>query len=42
MRVEVSFVDEAVGEVDDAALWYQERRDGLGLVFLAVLDGAVE
>lgn len=42
MRAEVSFVDEAVGEVDDAVLWYQERRDGLGLAFLAALDGAVE
>jgi toxin ParE1/3/4 len=42
VTIEVSFVDEAVGEVDDAVLWYQERRDGLGLAFLAALDGAVE
>jgi plasmid stabilization system protein ParE len=42
VRVAVYFVDEAVGELDDAVLWYQERRDGLGLAFLAALDGAVE
>jgi plasmid stabilization system protein ParE len=42
VTVEIRFVDEAVGEVDDAALWYQQQRDGLGLAFLASLDRALE
>ena len=42
MSVEVGFVNEAVGEAADAASWYQERREGLGLAFLAALDDAVE
>ena len=42
MTVEIRFVDEAVSDVHDAALWYPERRDGLRLAFLAALDSAVE
>lgn len=42
MTVEVRFVDEAVAELDDAARWYEERREGLGLAFLAAVDRAVE
>ena len=42
MTVEVRCVDEAVAELDDAALWYEERRAGLGLAFLAAVDRAVE
>ena len=42
MTVEIRFVDEAVTELDNAALWYEDRREGLGLAFLAALDRAVE
>ena len=42
MTVEVRFVDEAVTELDDAVLWYEDRREGLGLAFLAALDRAIE
>jgi len=39
---EVRFLDEAVSELRDAAVWYQERSEGLGLVFLSVIDTAVD
>jgi hypothetical protein len=39
---EVRFVDEAVKELDDAVLWYEDRREGLGLAFVAALDRAIE
>ena len=42
MTVEVRFVDEAVQELEDAAHWYEDRSEGLGLVFVAALDRAVE
>lgn len=42
MTVEVRFVDEAVAELDDAGRWYEQRRTGLGLSFLAAVDRAVE
>lgn len=42
MTVEIRFVDEAVAELGDAALWYEDRREGLGLAFLAALDRVVE
>lgn len=42
MTVEIRFVDEAVAELDDAAHWYEEQRDGLGLTFLAAIDRGVE
>jgi hypothetical protein len=32
VTVEIRFVDEAVTELDDAALWYEDRRAGLGVV----------
>lgn len=35
-------VDEAVTELDDAVLWHEDRREGLGLAFLTSLDRAVE
>ena len=28
MTVEIRFVDEAVTELDNAALWYEDRREG--------------
>lgn len=42
MTREVRFLDEAVSELQDAAAWYHERSEGLGLVFLGVIDSAVE
>ena len=42
MTREVRFLDEAVAELHDAAAWYQERSEGLGLVFLSVIDTAVD
>lgn len=42
MTAEVRFVDDAVKELDDAVLWYEDRREGLGLAFFAALDRAVE
>jgi plasmid stabilization system protein ParE len=41
VTIEVRFVDEAVAELDDAVLWYEEQREGLGLAFLAAVDRAV-
>lgn len=42
MTREVRFLDEAVTELHDAAAWYQERSEGLGLVFLSVIDTAID
>ena len=42
MTAAVRFVHEAVKEVDDAVLWYEDQREGLGLAFLAALDRAIE
>jgi plasmid stabilization system protein ParE len=42
VTVEIRFLDEAVAELDDAVLWYQQQRDGLGLVFLAALDRTLD
>ena len=42
MTREVRFLDEAVAELHDAAAWYQQRSEGLGLVFLGVIDTAVD
>ncbi len=42
MTLEVRFVDEAAAELRDAAAWYQERSNGLGLVLLSVIDVAVD
>lgn len=42
MTASVRFVDEAVKELDDAAQWYEDRREGLGLAFLTAMDRAVE
>jgi toxin ParE1/3/4 len=42
VTADVRFVDEAVKELDDAVLWYEDRREGLGLAFVAALDRAVE
>lgn len=36
------FLGEAAAELRDAADWYKERSDGLGLVLLSVFDTAVD
>jgi len=36
----VSFGPEASAELEDAARWYEQRRAGLGLAFLAAVDVA--
>lgn len=42
MTLKVEFLDEAAAELHDAAEWYQQRSDGLGLVFVSVVDAALE
>jgi len=38
----VQFTREAVAELEDAVRWYEQRREGLGLAFLAAVDQAVD
>ena len=38
----VLFESEASAELEEAALWYEAQRSGLGLAFLAAVDRAVE
>jgi len=33
---------EASAELDEAALWYEQQRSGLGYEFLAAIDAALE
>ena len=33
---------EASAELDEAALWYEQRRSGLGIEFLEAIDSALE
>ncbi len=42
MSRQVSFEPEASDELEEAALWYEVQRSGLGLAFLAAVDRAVE
>ncbi|TVR27738.1 MAG: type II toxin-antitoxin system RelE/ParE family toxin [Nitriliruptor sp.] len=42
MSRRVLFEPEASAELEDAALWYEAQRSGLGLAFLAAVDRAVE
>jgi plasmid stabilization system protein ParE len=37
----VRFEPEAVAELEDAALWYDEQRSGLGARFLAAIDATL-
>jgi toxin ParE1/3/4 len=37
----VRFTVEASAELEEAAKWYEDRRGGLGLAFLAAVDHAV-
>jgi plasmid stabilization system protein ParE len=36
------FGPEATLELEEAARWYEDRRTGLGLAFLAAVDGTIE
>jgi plasmid stabilization system protein ParE len=38
----VLFEPEASAELEEAALWYEAERSGLGLAFLAAVDRAIE
>ncbi len=33
---------EASAELGEAAVWYEQRREGLGIEFLQAIDGALE
>ena len=33
---------EASAELDEAAMWYEQRRSGLGIEFLEAIDSALE
>ena len=33
---------EAYAELGEAAVWYEQRRDGLGIEFLQAIDNALE
>ena len=39
MRVDLH--PEARAELRSAALWYEERREGLGMEFIAAIDAAL-
>ena len=42
MSRRVLFEPEASAELEEAALWYEAQRSGLGLAFLAAVDRSVE
>lgn len=42
MTKQVRLLDEAVAEVGDASVWYEEQRSGLGLAFLAAVDRTID
>lgn len=42
MSSPVRFLLEATAELEDALRWYEQRRRGLGLSFLAAVDAAIE
>src|SRR5262245_55191682 len=42
MTYKVVFRRAAQRELEDATLWYEERRAGLGAEFAAEVDGAIE
>lgn len=41
MSKSLRFDDEAVDELEAAAQWYEERREGLSIEFLAAVRGAL-
>ncbi len=42
MTKQVRILDEAVAEVEEASVWYEEKSTGLGLAFLAAVDRSIE
>ena len=42
MKLAVDLTDEASSEIGDASRWYEDRRAGLGLAFLAAIDRAID
>ena len=42
MNRRILFQPEASAELEEAALWYEAQRSGLGMGFLAAVDRAVE
>ena len=42
MTIQVRLLDEAVAELQDASSWYEERRPGLGLVFLGAVGRTID
>lgn len=42
MSLPVRFGPEASSELSDAVLWYEDRRAGLGVAFLAAVDVTLE
>lgn len=42
MSRRASFQPEAASELREAALWYEARRSGLGLAFLAAVESAIQ
>jgi toxin ParE1/3/4 len=38
----VVFHEDAVGEIDDAMAYYESRRSGFGLVFLAEVERVIQ
>ena len=42
MRLAVNLTGEASEELRDASRWYEDRRAGLGLAFVAALDRAID
>ncbi|HET9078511.1 MAG TPA: type II toxin-antitoxin system RelE/ParE family toxin [Acidimicrobiales bacterium] len=42
MTIQVHFLPEATAELEHSIRWYEERHRGLGLAFLAAVDGTIE
>ena len=42
MSLPVKLTAEAVEELSEASAWYEERRVGLGLAFVAAVDRALD
>lgn len=42
MTLPVAVHAEAAAELEAAALWYDDQRDGLGLQFLAAVDRTIQ
>lgn len=42
MRLPINLTGEASDELRNASLWYEDRRAGLGLAFVAAVDRAID